>query len=516
MKRGPMAPVTSREPVQVMRDRATGEVFVAPEGDASTRDGAERVGTLPPLYPEWLGDRSFAEAHGVRFPYVAGEMANGIATPRLVVAMARAGMLGFFGAAGLSVDRVERGLDEIVRNLEGRPAAWGANLIHSPTEPALEARVAKLYADRAVPCIEASAFMDLTPNIVRLACSRAPCRRRRSGRAAPPHPRQGLKTGGGAPLHVARAAGDASRPRRTARALRGRGSALATRAAREATSRWKPIPAVTRTTARWACSSRGCSRCATRWPPRSDSRIQAPSVSARRAASALPSATAAAFALGAAYVMTGSVNQSAVESGLSEDGRRMLAQADLADVAMAAAADMFELGVKLQVLKRGTLFAVRANRLYEVYRANLGLDTLDTPTRLEVEKIFGRSIDDVNRETETFWRARDEGQLDRALSDPKHRMALVLRWYLGQSSRWAIAGETSRRGDYQIWCGPAMGAFNAWVRGSFLEDPANRSVVQIGRNLLEGAAVVTRAHQLRTYGVSIPHDAFTFHPRVLK
>ena len=65
---------------------------------------------------------------------------------------------------------------------------------------------------------------------------------------------------------------------------------------------------------------------------------------------------AAAFALGAAYVLTGSVNQLAVESGLSDDASAMLAQADLADVMMAPAADMFELGVKVQVLRRGTMF----------------------------------------------------------------------------------------------------------------------------------------------------------------
>ena len=47
--------------------------------------------------------------------------------------------------------------------------------------------------------------------------------------------------------------------------------------------------------------------------------------------------------------------------------------------------------------------------------------------------------------------------------EAKHRMALVFRWYLGKSSRWAISGESARRADYQIWCGPAMGAFNAWV-----------------------------------------------------
>jgi hypothetical protein len=83
------------------------------------------------------------------------------------------------------------------------------------------------------------------------------------------------------------------------------------------------------------------------------------------------------------------------------------------------------------------------------------------------------------------------------------------------SSRWAIRGDAARRTDYQLWCGPAMGAFNRWVAGSFLAEPANRSAVQIARNLLAGAAVVTRAHQLRTYAVPVPAEAFVFKPRRL-
>jgi len=34
---------------------------------------------------------------------------------------------------------------------------------------------------------------------------------------------------------------------------------------------------------------------------------------------------------------------------------------------MAPAGDMFEMGVKVQVLKRGTMFAMRAQKLYELY-----------------------------------------------------------------------------------------------------------------------------------------------------
>jgi hypothetical protein len=105
--------------------------------------------------------------------------------------------------------------------------------------------------------------------------------------------------------------------------------------------------------------------------------------------------------------------------------------------------------------------------------------------------------------------------VQRAEADPKHRMALVFRWYLGLSSRWAIAGDPARKMDYQIWCGPAMGAFNDWARGSFLEAPENRGAVQIARNLLEGAAVVTRAQQLRSYGVAVPPAAFHYPARPL-
>ncbi|MBT2676252.1 2-nitropropane dioxygenase, partial [Streptomyces sp. ISL-14] len=65
------------------------------------------------------------------------------------------------------------------------------------------------------------------------------------------------------------------------------------------------------------------------------------------------------------------------------------------------------------------------------------------------------------------------------------------------------------------WCGPAMGAFNRWVRDSFLADLAQRSVVQIALNLMEGAAVVSRVQQLRTFGVAVPPHAFGYRPRRL-
>jgi hypothetical protein len=61
-----------------------------------------------------------------------------------------------------------------------------------------------------------------------------------------------------------------------------------------------------------------------------------------------------------------------------------------------------------------------------------------------------------------------------------------------------------------------MGAFNAWTRGSFLAEPTNREVVQVARNLIEGAAVITRAQQLRSFGVPMPAATFDYRPRPLQ
>lgn len=495
-----------REPLHVVR---------GPDGGYGLTIGesaGEAIGTLPPLYPEWLGDRSFGETHGVRFPYVAGEMAGGIATTRMVIAMAQAEMLGFFGAAGLAPDVVERAVAELEAALPGR-TNWGVNLIHSPNEPAVEEQVADLLLRRRVPLISASAFMRVTPAVVRCAAT-------------------GLRRGADGAIHRgAHLFAKLSRPELAEQFLapapdpllrdlveRGHLTAEEAELARQ-------VPMAEDITAEADSGGHTDNRPLSALLPtilglRDEATRRFGYARPIRVGAAgglgTPSAVAAAFALGADYVVTGTVNQIAVESGISDDARELLAQADLADVTMAPAADMFEQGVRLQVLRRGTLFASRAGLLYDLYRDHESLETIPAERLARLEReVFRQPVARVWAATERFWRERDPDELVRAARDPKHRMALAFRWYLGCSSRWAIAGDTSRRTDYQLWCGPAMGAFNRWAAGSFLAEPGNRSVVQIGLNLLEGAAVVTRTHQARTYGVPVPAAAFDFRPRPL-
>src|SRR5204862_7561509 len=133
---------------------------------------------------------------------------------------------------------------------------------------------------------------------------------------------------------------------------------------------------------------------------------------------ATPASAAAAFAMGAAYVLTGSINQACVESGSSDLVREMLTQAEQADVIMAPAADMFEMGVKVQVLKRGTMFAMRAAKLFELYRTYASLDAIPAAERTQLEKsVFRHSFEEVWAQTRDFFLKRDPRHADRAQTD---------------------------------------------------------------------------------------------------
>jgi PfaD family protein len=504
-----------REPMHVVRDATRARIGLVTGGQVVTTAAPgdlPLLATLPALYPEWLGDRSFCEVHGVRFPYVAGEMANGIATTKMCIAMAEAGMVGFFGAGGLGYPRVEAAVDELVAKL-GERLPWGVNLIHSPNEPALENRVAELLLKKGVKIISASAFMGLTPAVVR--CAATGLHLDAQGRIARKH------------------------------------QVFAKISRREVAMRFmSPAPAdMLRALVEQGLITHGEAELAARVPVAEDVTVEAdsgghtdnqslvalfPTIMALRdelmaqhkfdrpirvgAAGGLgtPGSVAAAFNMGAAYVVTGSVNQASLESGLSDLGKAMLAEADVADSIMAPAADMFELGVNVQVLKRGTMFGVRAAKLYDAYHSNASLESIAPELKQKLERdILHATFEEIWAETKGFWLKRDAHEVTRAEADPKHKMALVFRWYLGKASKWAIDGEASRRADFQIWSGPAMGAFNRWVKDSFLAEPKNRAVVQIARNLLEGAAVITRAGQLRSFGLPVSPASFQFRPRRL-
>ena len=471
-------------------------------------DGQPLLAYLAPLRPAQLGDAGFAADHGLKYPYMTGAMANGIASAEIVEAMSRAGMLGSFGAAGLSIPRVTTAIDRLQANLGDRP--FCINLIHSPNEGGHEAALVELFLQRGVRLIEASAYLDLTPSAVRYRL--AGLKRRPDGT---------IECGNRMIAKVSRVEVATKflspAPERIVREL------LATQQITQAQAELAQfVPMCDDLTAEADSGGHTDNRPAITLLPTMlalRDRLQAQFGFAKpvrvglAGGIATPASAAGAFALGASYVVTGSVNKACVESGSSDAVRMMLAGAGQADVAMAPAADMFEMGVKLQVLKRGTMFPMRAQKLFDLYRANASWEAIPEAERVLVEKtILQRRFDEVWAETREFFAKRDPAQVPKAEANAKHKMALVFRWYLGLSSRWANAGEPTRQLDYQVWCGPAMGAFNEWAKGSHLEAPANRTAVNVAHNLLYGACVAIRQTALRQQGIELPRDWFPLRP----
>ncbi len=465
-------------------------------------------GFAPPALPEHLGDAAFLREIGIRYPYLGGSMAKGISSASLVEELGRAGMLGFFGAAGLPIAEVEAATSRLATSLSGIP--YGFNLIHSPHEPQLEDELATLYIRKGVRIVEASAFLDLTLPLVRYMVHGI--HRRPDGTIVTPNriiakvSREELAAKFLAPP-----------PRELLAELLTKGEITVEQA--ELAGR---IPVAQEVTAEADSGGHTDNRPAIALFPTIRSladRLSAKHGYPRELRIGLaggistPAAAAAAFAMGAAYVMTGSVNQACVESGTSDAVRAMLAETRQADVTMAPAADMFEMGVTVQVLKRGTMFPMRAAKLYEIYRAYPSVEKIPAAEREKLEKsLFQAPLADVWQETRNYFLRRDPRQVERAEKEPKHRMALLFRWYLGQAAHWAKDGEPSRRLDYQIWCGPAMGAFNEWAQGSPLEAPQARRAQTVALNILFGACVLGRAHFLRCQGIDLPQEALTAEP----
>ncbi|MDE0959581.1 MAG: PfaD family polyunsaturated fatty acid/polyketide biosynthesis protein [Planctomycetota bacterium] len=474
-------------------------------------DACALVGWLPPTPLQSLGSAAFQHHHGTSCSYVAGSMANGISSVDLVVELARIGILSFYGAAGQTPQMIGASLHQLKQQLPGQP--WGCNLIHSPAEPSVEDQTSRMLVKEQVPCVEASAFLDITEPLVRMRLQTL--QRAQSGQII-----AGLRVMAKASrLEVARKFLSPAPPTMVSSLLE-RGEITPDQA------QWaRSMPLCDDITAEADSGGHTDNRpMATLVPAftrlRDEIALQVPATGQVRIGAAgglgTPDAICAALALGADYFVIGSVHQACVESGSSDVVRSMLASAGPADVIMAPASDMFEMGVHLQVLRRGTLFGPRAKKLLELYRTYSSLDQIPPTERSRLEKdLFRMSIDQVWQQTRSFFMQREPAQVERASQDPHHKMALVFRWYLGLSSQWANAGDLERKLDYQIWCGPAMGAFNEWTRGSWLETAAARRVAKVARTLLQGAAISSRQTQLRRQGVVLPPGAIDRSPALV-
>lgn len=431
-----------------------------------------------------FGKMSFAERYHLAEPYGAGGMYKAVASTELVAAMTNAGYLAFFGTGGLSLEEIQTGIQS-VKSAVGHNKIFGVNFLHNPVKPELEMAVARQCLENRVRVIEASAFMNITPALVWYRVSGL--RPSSSGVAEPAnHVIAKLSHPLLADVFLQ------PPPANLVAGLLQQGLISEDEAALSS-----QIPMASDITMEGDSGGH------------TDQKVLAiilPAVKSLRdrahkqfgylqpihigAAGGIgtPWAMAAALCLGAEYIITGSVNQCTLESGASEPMKEMLNEMTVYDTAYAPAGDLFELGSRIQVLSRGTLFPARARKLYELYKQYPSLDALpDQEIRNLETRIFKRPVDVVKQIALGHIKESRPGDLEDVLSNPKLIMSNTFKWYFYQSTKLAMEGNTEFKSDFQIQCGPALGAMNEWLAGTHYSHWQNRKVAEISALLISAA-----------------------------
>jgi len=430
-----------------------------------------------------LGSYSFINRYNLKKAYVVGGMYKGISSSAVVIRSSRAGLLSFYGTGGVELAEVEKEIQYIKSSLNSTDC-FGVNFLSNPMNPETEMALAKLCIKENVKVIEASAFGSISialvyyrlkglsynnskivisnrimakvshPDIARIFLSPPP------SNYVDTLFKKGLITNEEAEIskHISMA------DEITLEADSGGHT--------DQKSGFVLVPDIIRMRNELV----------------QEHKYDYPIHIGAAGGLGTPEAIASAFMLGADYVLTGSINQCTIEAGTSDLVKDLLSKISINDTAIAPAGDMFEFGAKVQVMKKGSLFSSRANRLYDLYKQFGDLDLIDSVEIKNLElNYFKRSLKEIWNEVEDYLKIAKPDQLVKLKTNPKSKLAYIFKWYFFQSTRFALAGDNSNKLDFQVQCGPALGAFNCWVKGSNLEDWRMRHIDVIGIRLMTEA-----------------------------
>lgn len=428
-----------------------------------------------------LGSADFKREYGLRHAYLAGPMHYGISGPRMVVQMAKSGMLGFLGSQGLQLQELEQAIsDTQAQLLQGE--SFGVGISADLANPSQEMALIELMLRKQVSVIEAFGFIQLSPALVYYRVS-------------------GLRRGAdGKPARTNRIIAKISRPEMAELFLRPPTPALLAKLLANGLIDSTQVELAAQVPlADDLCVLADCGghtdlgSSATLLPAILQLREQlagefAPAGAVRIGAAGglgTPHALASALMLGAEFIETGSINQCTVEANVSESVKDLLQGINVQDTDYAPAGDLFELGARVQVVKKGIFFPVRANKLYQLWRHCESLEQIAPDTRRTIEEIYFR------KSFEQIWAellAEGGPEIAKAQQQPRHKMALVFRWYFRRSLQLVAHDHVEQRVDFQIYCGSAMGALNQWLSHTEQEDWRNRHVDQIAQRLIYATA----------------------------
>lgn len=433
-----------------------------------------------------LGNAGFKREYGIKYAYLSGAMYRGIASKELVVKMGKANLMGYLGTAGMSLGEIEQNINYIQQHLSNDDS-YGMNILCDLDHPAHENATVELYMKHGIRYVEAAAYIQITLAIVLYRLKGL--RKTSSGEiVCDNHVMAKVSRPEVASIFMS------PPPENIVKQLLSEGKISAEQAQ---LAQYIPV------------SSEVCVEADS--GGHTDMGIPTvifPAMKVLRdrmvkqfnypgelyiglaGGIGSPEAAAAAFVMGADFILTGSINQCTVEAGTSDAVKDILQDINVQDTDYAPAGDMFEIGAKVQVLKQSVFFAARSNKLYALYMQYGGLDELPAAIQKQLqERYFKRSFDDIWNDVKTYLNDTDRAdQVALIEANPKQKMARVFKWYFAYTTELALRGDTRDRVNFQVHTGPALGSFNQWLKGTELESWRARHVDEIAEKLMDATA----------------------------
>jgi trans-AT polyketide synthase, acyltransferase and oxidoreductase domains len=377
------------------------------QGAVKERDHAgQEKSAVFSIAPEALDSDGFKSDYGIRYAHAAGATYKGIATKEMVAAMGKQRRLSYLGTGGMSLEEIEHAIHYIKQAVPDGP--YGMNLLHQPDDPEAEERTVDCYLKQGIQNVEAAAYISLTPAIVRyrlsgLSAGNGGCIRRHRILAKVSRPEVVTLFMRPAPEHLVKRLLESGKITQTQAEL-GRRVPMADDICVEADSGGHTDGGVAIT----------LFPAILLLPDEIVAEYTSPPNIRVGAAGGIgtPHAAAAAFIMGADFILTGSINQCMVEAGTSEAAKDLLETIEAQDTAYAPAGDMFEYGAKVQVARKGLFFYTRANMLCELYTRYPSLEEIPEETiRIIEDKFFKKKISEVWSEAKAYYARSGRGEV---------------------------------------------------------------------------------------------------------
>ncbi|MFJ8525107.1 ACP S-malonyltransferase [Bacillus cereus] len=420
-----------------------------------------------------LGDPSFKDDYNVKYPYVVGSMTNGISSVNLVVQSAQNEILSYLGTNGLSYKEIRENLRDINERLANK-WSYGCNLLADVHNPQKENELVDIFLQNNVRCLEASGFWSVSPSLIKYRA-------------------KGLKKSKNGNIQInnkilikltrSEVAKEFLSPisKQLLHQMVEQGEITY-----EEADMLKHVPIVDDICVMGDCGGP---------TDHGNLNLLLPSIIHLRdsymsqykfvknvrigagGGIGTPTAAAVAFMLGADFILTGSINQCTVEAATSDYVKDMLQNMEIQDTTYVPSEYALDTSGYSQVVRKGVFFPARANRLYDLLKSYGSISEIDSKTRLYIEeKYFGKSFEEI---------LQDElKKNDRYRKNSKQELQIILKWYMEYAKGLAIQGKREQKVNFHIYCGPALGAFNEWVKDTYLENWRNRNVNGIAEKIM--------------------------------